>query len=71
MDQGTSRLLMDNERNLVLYLFLGLVLIILSITLPRKLVFFPAVLTGILTGVIFSLNGVFVYIKRRKSFIGV
>jgi len=66
MTEQLTKILLDNERNLIIYALIGLVLIYLSFNLPLHPIWiYPAIL-GMISGVLVTAHGVLRYLERRE-----
>lgn len=62
-------LLMRNERNLTLFILLGLFLVVVGINLPHLWVFLPVVLIMVTAGIMAAFYGSLKYLLRRNRFL--
>ncbi len=69
MKENQTKILLDNERNLIIYSLMGIILIYLSFNLPLHPVWiYPAIL-GMISGVLVTAHGVLRYLERREMVI--
>lgn len=69
MDRNMN-LLLKNERNLTLFVLLGLALVVIGINLPHLWVFLPVVLVMVTAGIMAAFYGSLKYLLRRKRILG-